>query len=352
MAISVHPADIDSDAEQILATLDRNLTDLPHRARFDWMYRRNPAGRAWAWLAYDTDTRKTVGVASLCPHMVWVKSGIQRCGQVRDFAIDMSHRSLGPAVLLQRATFGPVDEGLLSFCYDCPPDDKGMSTFRRLKMGPSCQMQRYARILKLDRRITSALGDSVLAGAVGDLGNRLIRIWNRSLSGAKPEYPGIEISSHEGCFGEEFTELDRRIGAADTIRCQRAAKDLNWRYHDNPIQRFRILTARRRRELLAYLVYLISGQDAYVIDLFGHLPGSTGRQLLEATVGELMSQPVQTLHWLLSGGDDLSSLASGAGFSYRSAAARVVAYLPARAKEPTVMGVPPRWRFTHADVIA
>ena len=352
MAIAIRPADLSCDVEHILEILHRNLTDLAHRERFHWMYRQNPAGSAWSWLAYETGTREMVGVASLCPQMVWIEGEIRRCGQVRDFAIDVGHRSLGPAILLQRATFGPVDDGILSFCYDCPPDHRGMSTFRRMGIKPSCQMQRYARILRLDRKVSSILGNSMQGKAVGAMANCLMRVLSGARFLTRSKTAGIQISVHKTRFGEEFSELDQRLARMDTIRGRRAAEDLNWRYRDNPIQPYRVLTAHRHGELQAYLVYNTFGQDAYIIDLFGDSLRETGTQLLEAAVSNLLKEEIQTLHWVVNRDDDSSVLARAAGFSLRSDAACVVAYASPRSTFHTILSQAPRWQFTHAEIIA
>jgi len=88
---------------------------------------------------------------------MWINGSMQLCGQVGDFAINVTHRSLGPALLLQRTTFTPVDQEQLTLCYDCPPHERGLSTFRRLKMSANCQMHRYARASPGDRLIEKRL---------------------------------------------------------------------------------------------------------------------------------------------------------------------------------------------------
>ena len=79
-------------------------------------------------------------------------------GQVGGFAVDASYRSFGPAVLMQRTTFEPVDSGAVTFCYDSPPHDRGMSTFVRLGMRPNCEVTRYALALRSDEFLQKRLG--------------------------------------------------------------------------------------------------------------------------------------------------------------------------------------------------
>ena len=142
MTLQVRAVNLDREHDELLGVLERNLPELPHARRFKWLSREGHLGPAWSWLLCDSGSREPVGLASLFRRAIWRGGKVEMCGQVGDFAIDPSHRSLGPAVMLQRATLGPVDAGQLVLCYDCPPNARGMSTFRRLKMEASWRVSR------------------------------------------------------------------------------------------------------------------------------------------------------------------------------------------------------------------
>src|ERR1700756_4236584 len=96
-------------------------------------------------------------------------NNVLMCGQVGDFAVSASHRTLGPAVLLQRATFDPVNNGELAFGYDCLPHQAGMSTLPRLGIRPNCKVHRYAFPLRVDAPFRKRLGAaSVVPAAAGN----------------------------------------------------------------------------------------------------------------------------------------------------------------------------------------
>src|SRR5262249_36006222 len=152
-------------------------------------------------------------------------------------------------------------------CYDCPPNERGMSTFRRLKMGASATMTRHVRPLRTNRHVGRHLGTGPLASGVAGLGNAALRLvsWRRRSS------RNLEIGLHSGRFDEEFTALDRRVGAGDAVRGRRAADDLNWRFREDPLNEYQVLTARRAGELAGFAVLATSQRDAVVVDLFGVL---------------------------------------------------------------------------------
>jgi hypothetical protein len=348
MSVKVRPVSLDSERNTLISLLERNLPDLPHARRFEWLYYKNPAGKAWSWFAIEESLPTPIGVASVVPRFMWIGESLQLCGQVVDFAIDAGYRSLGPAVLLQKATFDPVNRGLLVFCYDCPPDDRGMSTFRRMGMEANCRMRRFARPLRVDRRLAEKLSSKKLAAAIAVAGNFVLR----NVPTRRHSASGIELSVHEGRFGTEFTELDRNVKGKDLIRNRRSAEDLNWRFRDDPLNRYEVLTARRGGELVGYIIVSVRDQDAYVIDLFGRSLAEIGPSLLDASVEHIRAKKIQSVHALCADESEMCSLLRSRHFSCREISARIVAYAKVEAEAPAFLRGRANWSFTRMDLMA
>jgi len=348
MAIVVRRVRLDSDQEDLIGFLQANLPSIPHGRRFRWVYHENPDGRAWSWFACDTTARRIAGVASLFPRSMWVGSSPRTCGQVGDFAIDARYRSLGPAVLLQRATFEPVDEGILSFCYDCPPHGAGMSTFRRLGMKANCAMWRYARPLRVDRQVEKRIGRRFWTGPVVAAGNLLLRV--RLLAGHSSY--GLEIVEHTGRFDEEFSKLDEKLAmkAHPSIRGRRQAAILNWRYRDDPLQDYCVLTARAAGELVGFLVISKGAQDATITDVRG-LP-EVAESLLEAAVQYCNRCSIQTVCAVLSDENELAHTLREAAFRVRSTSCHIVAYSGHSTVEPELSSGALHWQFQKSEIVA
>jgi hypothetical protein len=349
VSVRVDEVDAVEEREAIVSALERNLGELDHARRFNWLYRDNPAHRAWSWLVRETSSGRVVGMASLFPRFMWVGAKTALCGQVGDFAVDADYRTLGPATLLQRATFGPVDRGLLALCYDCPPDARGMATFRRLGMSPRTRMQRYARLLRVDRQVARRLGGGTpVASAATSLGNAVLR-YRRT---GRRALEGMELSRHRGRFDEEFSWLDQRGGGGEIVRGRRATEDLNWRYREDPLRRYETIVARRGGELVGFAVFFVSGEDAHVAELCADAPVEVGASLLESVVEALAAEPVQTVQLVLASDHPMTEAARRAGFRFRAPSASVVAYARADSAAQGVLDAGARWLFSHADVMA
>jgi hypothetical protein len=347
MTISVRPVHQQSEHQEFLTILQTNLPSLPHERRFKWLYRDNPDGPAWSWFAFEEAPDNIIGVTSVFPRSMWIAGEVQLCGQVGDFAVSASHRSLGPALLLQRATFEPVNRGELAFCYDCPPHQAGMSTFRRLGLGPSCTVHRYALPLRVDAQFRKRLGAaSVVPAAAGNMLLHLHRLSTRK-RGAKK----LEVSEHQDAFGEEFSRLDEAAKGANKIRGRRTAAHLNWRYRQDPLQQYQVLTARRKGELLAFAVLRISPEVVTIVDLCGTDLHEACFSLLAAIVDRFASSH-QTVEAFLSEGSELLPYFLKMRFQQRSEAAQIVAYAKPQSEVSGFLQRSPIWSFSKAEIMA
>ncbi len=345
MGLVLRSVDVAVERQALVAVLQRNLTDLDHARRFEWLYLQNPAGRAWSWFLREEGRDEPVGVASLFPRWVWLRDEVRLCGQVGDFAVDTGYRSLGPAVALQRATFGPVEARALTFCYDCPPHDKGMATFRRLGLSANCRMIRYARLLKVDRIVRRRVRPAAAASALSWVGNSLLRLADRHAR----RRSAVDVALLNGRFDEEFSALDAEIGGQRAIRGRRRAEELNWRYRDDPLHHYLVLTARSAGALAAFACVLVRGADAFLVDLFGRLTPEIVTELVDGAVGLLRRRNVETFHALASDQGGFAQLLRAAGFHNRSPAASVVAYAP-EGSDASATITTATWNFTHGDI--
>jgi hypothetical protein len=341
--ISVRPVNHETDRRELMSLLQANLPDLPHERRFDWLYRANPDGPACSWFVCEPSGR-AVGVTSVFPRSMWIKDQVEMCGQVGDFAIVAGHRSLGPALLLQRASFQPVQSGELTFCYDCPPHQAGMSTFRRLGMQPNCRMDRYAIPLRVDQRLRDTLGPASAIPAAA--GNLLLRLARRLRS---KRVTSIEVGEFSGMFGEEFSRLDQAARGADGIRGQRSADLLNWRYRQDPLQSYEVLTARCNGELKGFVALRVASRVVTIVDLFA-ASLAEGALALLASVVERYERSHQTLEATSAAGSGLVAILSAAGFRRRSEAAHVVAYARPESQMAALLRTGFAWSFQQSEL--
>lgn len=356
MSLRIRTVSMSHDRAEMIAILNRNFGP-SQEARFDWRHMKNPAGESWSWFLYDERNLRAVAVATVFPRMMRVDGKIVRGGQVGEFAVDAKYRSLGPAVKLQRITFEPVDRGEIAFCYDCPPNDDGMSTFVRLGMPANCEVYRYAIRFQSDEYFAKRLGKGTWTKPIVAGANLLLRARTRKRSARN-----IEVQKHAGRFGDEFSHLDEIACAPASIRSSRTAEMLNWRYVDDPIAgigppnyiggEYQILVARRDGELLGFTAFFIQPNGAAsLVDLFGVDSEEVKTELLDAALDSCRSAGASSLFALCSEQSELKPIVEALGFSKRERNARIVAYTKAGDRLTAQISSRARWSFGQVEVM-
>ena len=193
--------------------------------------------------------------------------------------------------MLQRPILEPIKQGVLAFCYECPASDLEMAAVRSLGREPNCDVQRYDRIVKTDRRVMKRLGPGRLARVLAGLGNALLNI----RGAPRHQVSGLEISPRADRLGEELSVLDQKIGGEYGIRSRARAEVLNRRYREDRYQEYQTLVVRQRRELTGFDIFRISSHDVHLVELFGAFSPEVSLQLLGAVADEARREPVQTL---------------------------------------------------------
>jgi hypothetical protein len=264
VAIVIRPGTPEADRLPAIGLLARHLNPDYDTTRFDWLHTRNPAGPGRFWMAVDVATGETVGTAAAFPRLFSVGGREERGWVLGDFCVDARHRSLGPALKLQRSCLDLATDARTPFCYDFPSGAM-MTVYERLRIRPRGQMRRLVKLLRIEHALAAFTGLPRVAGAIGGLLEGY-----RARQGRLPRrWRGLSIELHSGPFGEEFTCLADRESAGYGMCLKRSAAYLNWRYRDNPTASFDVVTARRQGRLLGYAVITLNGAEATLVDLFG-----------------------------------------------------------------------------------
>jgi len=324
MGLALRQASPSEEENDLIAILERNLTRVKMRSDFRWRLG-NPAGKGWWWVIYERGHQSVHAMTSVFPRPMYIDRKLRMCGQVGNFVVDAAYRSLGPAVMLQRATFQTVDSGALSLCYDCPPHDQGMSTFMRLGLVPSCELIRYALVLRGEEVVQKKLGKSWWTKPLISGVNTFLRTRR-----ASKRFASLEISCHDARFGDEYNHLDKTVSSTGIVRTSRSAELLNWRYRDRPECRTDILVARRQGELIAFLAMSEYDNNGHrrvsICDLFGHELEHTGLALLEVAADRCRQSNVVCLEGNCAKESIVESIFKAAGFRARERSAHLVAY--------------------------
>src|SRR6516165_11096555 len=94
----------------IIEVLARYLTPLSDDHRFQWLYLNGVHGTPQAWLAVDANGDNICGAAAAFPRRFQMGNEEVLGWVLGDFCLDPQYRSLGPALQLQRACLGVLEQ--------------------------------------------------------------------------------------------------------------------------------------------------------------------------------------------------------------------------------------------------
>jgi hypothetical protein len=338
----VRSADIEKERVAITAFLSRYLSPTANEARYEWLYRKNPGGKALAWLGLDAATGQVIGVAAAFPRRIHYV-GEEVLGYVLgDFCIHPDFRSLGPAMALQKRCLKDLAEGDAVFVFDFPSTSM-LAIYKRLRMETQETMIRFAKPLRADRLIHQRISSKIAARGLSAIANIGLRLRDVGLRHSK----AWTIAEETSPYGEEFTQVTRLWTPRMGVCGVRTAEYLNWRYLQHPRQRYHLWTARRGAKLCGFLIYSLVGQDAFIVDLLAEEDAAI-KALLVETVANMRRHGVTTVSAPFLPTHPGRELLEACGFQPREASPVVLLTFPGKS-EGQRMKTASQWYLTHGD---
>ncbi|HVY48729.1 MAG TPA: GNAT family N-acetyltransferase [Minicystis sp.] len=142
----------EADRATVLALLTEHLPGMDVARRYDWLYARNPHGRAVTVVAYEPGTGEPMGVTSLFPRRVLVRGGV-RVGSIGgDGFVRPKFRRRGVATALHRACLDVMESGEVEFMYGAPVPNN-LRALVRAGSRVIADLQRFARPTVLQRSL-------------------------------------------------------------------------------------------------------------------------------------------------------------------------------------------------------
>jgi len=276
-AYSVVDADVRRDRDAVIGLWRGNLGDEARfESKYDWFYLACPWGEPLLEVLRHEPTSEWVGVAAIGPRrMLWHGREI-RAGVLVDMAVSARHRSLGPAMMLQRKVIErATSEFDLVYGF---PNPKAIPVVKRVGYSKLADIVRSTRVLKHGaylRRIMPA----ILARPLGRLLDGIDRVGDawRSLR-------------HGGRAAEWSDTVDPRMQALWTkslpgngLVSVRDATALRWRFDEGtvPQTRYLLVGTEKGGALDAWFACETAGTILHVRDFW---PRHAPRVAIEALV--------------------------------------------------------------------
>ena len=214
-----------------------------------WYYLGNPDGLPQAFFLQAHGAPGAVGVASIAPRRMSLRSESVAAGVLMDFVVAPGHRGYFPALFLQKEVLRrakPTHPVLFGM-----PNTLSEAVFRRAGYRCVGQVLRLVRVLHSREFLPDALPGWLrgILGAVIDHAVRLATSW-RGLGASPYAWEWRDTP------GGDFDALWQRVAPSKALIGVRDRAFLAWRFAQNPRQAYRFfaLVAKAERKLVAYAV--------------------------------------------------------------------------------------------------
>lgn len=208
--------------------------------RFDWLRSGNPAGPTVWFLAFDKSTGELAGTTSLVRKQLFAGGTAVHAGIMGDFMVAERYRAFGPYLKLLRETTGSLSSLGLDCIYTMPNPASRMACLR-VGMEKVKDLCCFAKPLAVRFYLEKGM-PGVVATALSPFVSASLRLASRELL-VSPRGVHEEPLQFDAAFDDLWRELRER---ADGLLGDRSTRYLTWRYLQNPLYRFRLLTCRER----------------------------------------------------------------------------------------------------------
>jgi hypothetical protein len=223
MSYVVRAADLASDRDAMLKLWQESLPSA-NEDHYRWMYEQNPFGPVSTWVLESTSEGGIVGVATVLPRVLTGFGRRWRAGVTIDFAVAKGHRTLGPALMLQKTIVKACREQHFDLVYGFPVEAASRVQARAgfTALGKATEIR---KTLRSAAALTARYG--ALASVAAPLVDGALRVVERrSMRSVAASYRFTEATAFDGRFDALWIRLKDTL----PLTIERTATYLNWRY--------------------------------------------------------------------------------------------------------------------------
>ena len=265
-----------------------------------------------------------VGTAALGLRHVAMDGRIVLAAISTDFAVDVRHRMLQPALALQKALLGCLNDDV-AVIYGMP-NERAMPVLARLGFEILGPMSRRVKVLRTARFLRGAKGIRTVARPLAPVLDLWLRLRSPETWRRRDRSTGLEaVTGFDGRFDDLWSRAVARPAAAPIG--VRTSDFLNWRYAECPTQRYRTLALVRRGAgtVIGYITWYLGNDDqVQVVDYLDDGSECVLDELLAGVVTRARRQGAASVACVLRGAPGLQAGLRRSRFVRRECAARVV----------------------------
>ncbi|MCR9259301.1 MAG: GNAT family N-acetyltransferase [Pseudomonadaceae bacterium] len=250
---------LESDFEGIYRCVDLAFGKTRPRAAYDWMYLKNPYGRALAWIVEENATGEIVKTGAKYPWPIWRDNQAVPGAVSGDSATVPRWQRSGLSSIRRDVRYSHESHGKV--CSISGPNE-GSRTVSN-KAGQADQILGCLRggLFLLDARILlqdqAPQVPNVVRSIAGISANALHSLWPKPVlrTSQGTDYRLDNVSS----FSSDIDDITLKTMAFKGYWCPHNAEFLNWRYLEHPLETYQGFVLSKKDTPLAYSVLRMGG---------------------------------------------------------------------------------------------
>lgn len=221
------PADSATARTELLQLWRRNF---PREwdAWYDWMIHGNPFGAVKHWLV-STDAGEVVGSTGLMPCEMQLGEQVVSAAQAIHINVNREHRSVLPALQLQRALTESVGEQHVPFVLGVT--ETAVNVMQRAGYRPLGKIERWVQPLRTEAKLRCKLRHPWLSRPAASVVDWGLRLRTAVKSPRMPRGWRIEFGTD---YDQRFDRLWERSASHGQILLARRSQFLKWRFRQRP----------------------------------------------------------------------------------------------------------------------
>jgi hypothetical protein len=208
-----------------------------------------------------THDHSVVGCCGMVERRIKMGEKIYTGAYPNNFLIDKHHRSLGPALKVQKNV---LTLGNYQLVYAIP-NAKSDGVLKRAGYKQIGKMERWVLVLKTEKYLRKIFKHPVFLRFIAVIADFLLSA-KYLFKGVNNKHISVEIIDN---FDKRFDEFWEKAKSNYAVIGERSAEYLNWRFKNYPLIDYKIFVLQDlNRKLIAYLVFFESKSVLVIEDLF------------------------------------------------------------------------------------
>ncbi|MDH5765412.1 MAG: hypothetical protein OEZ38_05285 [Gammaproteobacteria bacterium] len=263
MGFKLGPVTTDDDKKEILNLWSRNLPSLSEK-RLNWFYELNPVGNSQTIKA-TTEDGDVIGSGSFFLQKLKVGNQVYKISTASDFSIDEKYRLFGPALSIQKELVRSIKDNQDLFCGLAFPNKSGKGVFLRSGYIHLSDAEFWSIPLSSLKFWKSRINNSYASLFLSLMADIFIRVFFKVTI---KSLPGQISFSEIDSFDNKINELWARTNTEYDITTVRDSLFLNWRYINNPVDKYKVYVLKNANQYLGYVVFKEVDSYYEIVDLY------------------------------------------------------------------------------------